>query len=194
MLNELKDPLRKIIKGLGFFLLHLLREYGMSLLVAFVLAMGIQTFIVKAYKIPTPSMVPTLNVGDRLLVNRFIYRFKEPQRGDIIVFEWPEDRKKDFIKRLIGLPGETIEIANGIIYVNGKAVEVETIRKNDYTNTGKLGGIGQEIKVPDDSYYVLGDNSANSSDSRVWGFIKIKKVKGRAWFVYWPLTKMRLLQ
>ena len=173
-----------------------IKEYVKSFIIAFILAMAIKTFVIQAFKIPTGSMIPTLNIGDRLLANKFIYRFREPERGDIIIFKGPIDPDKDFIKRVVGLPGDTVEIRNGIIHINGEMVDVETLRKYYYYNdpTSDYGKEDQKIYVPKDGLFVLGDNSQNSRDSRYWGFVPRRDVKGKALLVYWPLNKMRLLK
>jgi len=171
-----------------------IKEWVESLVIAFVLAMVIRTYVIQAFKIPTGSMIPTLKIGDRLLANKFIYRFKKLERGDVIIFKSPIDKKRDFIKRLIGLPGDVIEIRNGVIFVNGERTEEAGINRNYYYNLGEYGGYDQKIVVPEDSLYVLGDNSRNSRDSRYWGFLPKKKVKGKALLVYWPLTKIRLIK
>ena len=116
------------------------------------------------------------------------------KRGDVIIFKSPLDGKKDFIKRLIGLPNETVEIKNGFIFIDGKRIDDPLIRKQYYTNYGDYGKIDQKIIVPEDCYFVLGDNSENSRDSRYWGFLEKKKLRGKALLVYWPLNKMRIIR
>lgn len=172
-----------------------IREWGESLVIALVLALIIRTFVVQAFKIPTGSMRPTLLEGDRLLVNKFLYRFKEPRRGDIIVFRYPGGEKKDFIKRLIAVNGEDVEIRDGNIYINGKlAEEPFVIRQIRYFNKSPYGSVGKPVKVPEGSYYVLGDNSSSSKDSRYWGFVPRKNVIGKAFFLYWPLNRIRIIK
>jgi signal peptidase I len=173
---------------------RVVREYVQSFVIAFILAMIIRTYVVQAFKIPTGSMIPTLKIGNRLLANKFIYRFKDPERGEVIIFKATIDKKKSFIKRLIGLPGETIEIKKGFVYVNGKRIEDERITNNYYYNQGIYGKLGEQIQVPEDSYFVLGDNSGNSRDSRYWGFVPKKNVKGRAFLIYWPFTTVKLIK
>lgn len=276
------------------------REYAETIISAFIIAMVIRTFVVEPFKIPTGSMEPTLHGdpkhGDRIFVNKFIYRFKEPVRGDIIVFTTKNipglGKKKNYIKRLIGLPGETIKIKHGDIYINDEPVTLPVIDKNIYSNSepraaqwqirkkkiripepffliklvsddsyyllstliydltdelkpgdrfnfnpqdiygmggvvsvevelvaeagqiiklrkdglyvddkiytnsydkekfyvlqGQYGMPDQEIKIPDDAYYVLGDNSAISKDSRFWGIVPKKSLKGKSMFIWWP--------
>lgn len=277
-----------------------LREYAETIISAFLIAMVIRTFVIQAFKIPTGSMEPTLHGdprhGDRIFVNKFIYRFKKPDRGDVVVFTTKDipglDKKKDYIKRLIGLPGETVEIKDNNIYINDQMVKEPGIIKNTYLNSsptlqpvdlprkrlkvpdifflvwmpdtgrfyllnsaiyklpegtkrsdefifdpqnigymeelvpfrteflarggqsvefkkdglyidkikhkeiytmsglyilqGQYGIEEQKIKIPDGYYFVLGDNSSNSKDSRYWGFVPRKNIKGEAMFIWWP--------
>ncbi|MBU1088115.1 MAG: signal peptidase I [Candidatus Omnitrophica bacterium] len=171
-----------------------IKEYAESLLIAFVLAMIIRTFVVQAFKIPTGSMRPTLIEGDRILVNKFIYKFRDPKRGEVIVFKYPEDTKLAFIKRLIGLSNESLEIKNGRIFINDNIIDDKNLRKNYYYNRGDYGEGGQKIEIPDDALFALGDNSANSRDSRYWGFVPRKNLIGKAMLVYWPPYRMRIIE
>jgi len=172
-----------------------MKEWVEPIIIAVILALIIRTWVVQAFKIPTGSMRPALMEGDRILVSKFIYKFKEPQRGDVIVFRSPEDQKKDFIKRLIGLPNETVEIANGTILIDDKAVEPESvIRERYYYNRGDHGVKGAPVTVPEDGYYVLGDNSISSRDSRYWGFFPKKYLLGKAFMIYWPPTRIRMIK
>lgn len=181
-------------------------EWIESILVAFVLAMVIRTFVVQAFKIPTGSMRSTLLEGDVILVNKFIYgakvpwvnwsfpKVRDPKRGDVIVFIYPENPKKDYIKRLVGLPGEVVEIRNGTIYINDKPVLDKAFESRYYYNLGQFGQENKRISVPGDSFFVLGDNSASSQDSRYWGFVPRQNILGKALVIYWPLTRMRLIK
>jgi len=183
-----------------------IKEWTETIVIALILALIIRSFIVQPFKIPTGSMEKTLLIGDRILVNRFIYglripfttirffKFVKPKRGDIIVFNYPEDTKRAFIKRLVGLPGDTIEIKNGKIYVNSQPFEHPSTKNTYYYNRGDYGLIGQKIVVPKDSYYVLGDNSRSSRDSRYWGFVKDKYLIGNAFLIYWPLKRIRTIK
>ena len=183
------------------------REWIESIVIAFILAMFIRTFFIQAFKIPSGSMRPTLIERDRLMVNKLRYGPKvpfskdkrlpgmtEPKRGDIIVFVYPEDPSRDFIKRLIGLEGETIEIRGGNIYVNDQIVENSSIKDVFYYNRGNYGKEGQKITVPQGHYFVLGDNSGSSSDGRFWGFVPHGNVIGRAEIIYWPFSRMRFIK
>jgi len=174
---------------------YLMKEWVEPVIIAVVLALIIRTFVVQAFKIPTGSMRPTLIEGDRILVSKFIYRFTEPKRGEVIVFKSPEDRKKDFIKRLAGLPGEKVQILNGSILINGNTPAEDAILKRQYYyNRGDFGAEGQSVTVPDDAYYVLGDNSISSRDSRYWGFMPKRYLLGKAFLIYWPPNRIRLIK
>ncbi len=186
---------RKKTKKKGAF-----REYTEAAAIAIVLALFIRTFVVQAFKIPSGSMEPTLLVGDHILVNKFLYGIKlpytnstlipisRPERGDVIVFIYPVDKSKDFIKRVIGLPGDTIEIIGQKIYINGKKYE----DKNGFYSNRKSGfgpHVGKDnfgpVTVPDGHLFVMGDNRNHSYDSRFWGFVPISSVKGKAFIIYW---------
>jgi len=182
------------------------REWIESIIVALVLAMVIRAFLVQAFKIPTGSMRPTLIEGDLILVNKFIYGARlpftdirlpaltEPKRGDIIVFIFPGDRKKDFIKRLVGLPADTVEIKNGSIYINDKPLLDSVFSQRYYYNKGDYAKEGVKITVPKDSYFVMGDNSASSMDSRYWGFLSKKELLGKAMLIYFPPNRIRIIK
>lgn len=183
------------------------REWAESIIIAAILALIIRAFVVQAFKIPSGSMIPTFQVGDRIFVNKFLYgaripftdvrlpAIRQPRRGDIIVFRSPEDGKKDFVKRLIATEGETVEIRDGKIYADNKTVEEPVSIKNvHYYNSGDYGARSQVMKVPKDSYYVLGDNSASSRDSRYWGFVPKKNLIGKVIVIYWPMHRMRAVK
>ncbi|MCM8780876.1 MAG: signal peptidase I [Candidatus Omnitrophica bacterium] len=182
------------------------REWIESIVIAFILAMIIRTFVVQAFKIPTGSMRPTLMEGDIILVNKFIYGAKipftdfrlpavrQPERGDVIVFVYPQDPKKDFIKRLVAKEGETVEIRNGTLYINEQPLLDPIFAQRYYYNKGNFAGEGQKIKVPPGHYFVLGDNSASSQDSRYWGFVPERNILGKAIFIYWPPQRIRIIR
>ncbi|MBU0881087.1 MAG: signal peptidase I [Candidatus Omnitrophica bacterium] len=184
------------------------REWAESIVIAFAIAIVIQTFLIQAFKIPSGSMIPTFNIGDRIFVNKFLYSarvpfvnwrlpildIKEPKRGDIIVFVSPEDPKKDFVTRLIAFGGEIVEIKDGKILINGRIPEELSSKDVYYYNAGDYGREDKVIKVPPDSYFALGDNSANSRDSRYWGFIPKKNLVGKAVLIYWPLYRIKLIR
>ncbi len=182
------------------------REYAEALIVAVILALIIRTFIVQAFKIPSGSMEDTLLIGDHLLVNKFIYgmqvpwsdgRFlpiRHPERGDIIVFEFPEDKDKsyfdrrDFIKRVIGVPGDTVEVRDKQVYVNGALFSIpQEVHKESSVASPQSGprDFMPPVTVPPGNYFVMGDNRDRSYDSRFWGFVAEPKIKGLAFIKYW---------
>lgn len=146
-------------------------------------------FVLQSSLVPSPSMYPTLKVGDRLIVSRFIYRFTDPKRLDIVVFQSKEKtNNKQYVKRLVGLPGETLEIKRGVVYIDGKQLIFPGVNiQRDFKNLGP-------ILIPEGNYFVLGDNRPNSLDSRYWGFVKRKEFIGEAWFTFWPPQQMGILQ
>ncbi len=167
------------------------------LFVAAVLAIAIRTFLLGPYKIPTGSMRPFLMEGDRIFVDKITYRFREPERGDVIVFRYPMDRKKDFVKRLVGFGGERVEIRDGQIIVNDRKLDhpVSFLERFYYNRPDwSYGKVGQVIQIPEGHLFVLGDNSAQSSDSRNWGFVPRKDVVGRAVLIWWPPKRFRLIK
>jgi signal peptidase I len=181
-----------------------LREYFESICIAVILALFVRTFVVQAFKIPTGSMENNLLIGDHLLVNKFVFaptlsaveRTLLPidtiRRGDIIVFKFPEDPERDFIKRVIGLPGETLELKNKKVYIDGKPLDEPYVHfmfpaaapgDTEFTDFDVRRNYGPVI-VPADHYFMMGDNRDNSQDSRYWGFMPRSYVRGKALFVY----------
>lgn len=183
------------------------REWSESIIIAVILALFIRAFIIQAFKIPSGSMIPTFEIGDRIFVNKFLYgaripftdfrlpAIRQPKRGDVIVFVSPEAPKKDFVKRLIATEGERVEIKDGGIYIDGKVIDnPSSSRPIYYYNRGSYGKEGEPAIVPKDFYYALGDNSASSRDSRYWGFVPKKNLVGKAIFIYWPIHRMRVIK
>jgi signal peptidase I len=182
------------------------REYFESIVIAVVLALFIRTFVVQAFKIPTGSMENNLLIGDHLLVNKFVYAPGEPslgrmflpvgtiKRGDIIVFKYPEEPERDFIKRVIGLPGETVELKEKKVYINGQPIDEPYVHFllppssqsefSEHTTSDVREKYGP-VTVPERHFFVMGDNRDNSQDSRYWGFLPRDYVKGRALVIYW---------
>ncbi|AVX20490.1 signal peptidase I . Serine peptidase. MEROPS family S26A [Carboxydocella sporoproducens DSM 16521] len=158
-----------------------------ALAIAVVLAAIIRFFVVQPFYIPSGSMEPTLKPGDRIIVNKFIYRFTKPQRGDIMVFKFPLDPKRDFIKRVIGLPGDIVEIKDSNLYINGKQI------KEPYLPPGLRFQDFGPVKVPDDHYFMMGDNRNHSDDSRFWGFLPQDNIVGKAMVIYWPLSRIGII-
>ena len=174
-------------------------EYLEVLLVALLLALVIRTFAVQAYRIPSGSMLETLQIGDQLLVNRLAYGFfvpfkdeplitwSTPQRGDVIVFEYPLDPETDFIKRVIGVPGDKISMQDKVLYVNGVRAQESYIQHVDASIYPKRDNFGP-VEVPPGKYFVMGDNRDDSKDSRFWGFVDFTAIQGKAMIIYWSLN------
>jgi signal peptidase I len=185
----------------------LIREYAESIAIAILLALVIRTYLVQAFKIPSGSMEDTLAIGDHLLVSKFIYGTKlpfsdkrvltlrDPRQGDVIVFEYPEDPSKDFIKRIVGAPGDVVEGKDKKVYVNGKHYENphEIHKEKDIIpkemNPRDTFG---PVTVPANSYFVMGDNRDRSYDSRFWKFVKRDQIKGLAFIKYWSWDRDKL--
>jgi len=161
-------------------------ETVQSIIIALVLAFLIRTFLVESFIVQGRSMEVTLFDGERLFVEKLSYRWHEPQRGDIVVFRYPLDPSRDFIKRVIAVGGDYVEIRMGQIYVNGQAIQEPYVANRDLQSYPKT-------RVPPGSIFVLGDNRRNSEDSRVFGAVDLRYVKGRAFLVYWPISKIQFL-
>lgn len=153
-----------------------------------ILAFGIRAFVAEARYIPSGSMLPTLEIDDRLIIEKLSYRFNPPERGDVVVFSPTEELreqqyKEAFIKRIIGLPGEKVEVKDGIVYINNQPLYEDYIQEQALYDYGP-------VLVPEDSYLVLGDNRNNSYDSHYWGFVPRRNIIGRAAVRFWPLDRL----
>jgi signal peptidase I len=173
------------------------REYAEAIGIALLLAFFIRTFVVQAFKIPSGSMIPTLVVGDHILVNKFGYGVKNPLNGeiwipvsdprphDVIVFKYPQNPSQDFIKRVVGVAGDRIEIVDKKVFVNGELfVEPNAVNLDAEVLPSPRDNMGPTI-VPEGSVFVMGDNRDNSHDSRFWGFVDLKAIRGKAFMLYW---------
>ena len=179
--KNLKPTNKNVKKGKK----SMIRELLETVISAGVIAFIIITFIGQVTVVQGASMESTLHNNERLIANKIGYRFESPKRGEIIIFRPPLDTKRNYIKRVIGIPGDKIQIVEGKIYLNDKVLKESYIEFNSYENMPNL-------VVPENSYFVLGDNRPNSSDSRYWGFVPRKNVVGKAWVIFWPLNKIRL--
>jgi signal peptidase I len=159
-----------------------IRVWTRDLLIAIGLALVIIVFLYQPVKVEGTSMAPLLSDQERIFINKFVYRFEPIQRRDVVVFWYPLDHSKSFIKRVIGLPGESVEIRQGIVYVNGRAID-EPYVPTQYEDMSDYG----PVRVPKDSYFVMGDHRISSNDSRVFGAVASKFIYGRAVFAYWPV-------
>ncbi len=195
-----------------------LAELPVLVLIAFVLALLLKTFLIQAFYIPSESMVPTLEIGDRVLVNKVVYEIREPRRGEVVVFRDEPDipgldtrsvgervldfltsglgaspNERDFIKRIIGLPGETIEVREGVVHINGQPLEEVVSGDGGYLLEPDLSDFGP-VTIPDGQYFVMGDNRRNSADSRsALGPVPREELIGRAFVVIWPLDRLDTL-
>lgn len=182
------------------------RENIEAIIIALLIAMFIRTFIIQAFKIPSGSMLETLQIGDHILVNKFIYGIKipfsggkdliavkDPEREDVVVFKFPEDPSKDFIKRVVAVAGDTVEIIDKQLYVNDKPVTNEqyVIHRDDKIFPGHITTRDNmpKINVPENKIFVMGDNRDNSHDSRFWGYVDLRAIKGKAFIIYWSWDK-----
>ncbi len=164
------------------------KDWVVSIVIAVVLAFFIRYFIVELYLVDGPSMRPTLQNAERLVVNKFIYRFRAPERGEILVFRYPRDPSRDFIKRVIAIPGDTIEIKDGRVFVNQQLM-------NEPYILSKTRGDYPLSTVPEGHIFVMGDNRNNSEDSRFAdvGFVPYDLIKGKAVLVFWPFDQFKSL-
>ena len=194
--QEMKRPLHRVQTGPQK---SVTREYAEALIVALLLAFFIRSFIVQAFKIPSGSMLPTLQIGDHILVNKFLYGLRlpyplettlwewgQPSRGDVIVFIYPRDRSKDFIKRVIGVEGDAVEIRHKAVYINGTKVDDPhaTFKFGEQEIPGPRDNLGP-MTIPPHKLFVMGDNRDESHDGRFWGFVDQDDVKGKAFLIYW---------
>jgi len=182
------------------------REYAEALIIALILALMIRTFIVQAFKIPSGSMEPTLLIGDHLLVSKFSYSVhipneipftsiqlfpdihffsSVPERGNIVVFKYPEDESKDFIKRVVGLPGETIQLIRQRVYINDKLLKEPYAHHSEPPSSLAPRDNMAPLRIPEGHIFVMGDNRENSHDSRMWGTLDLSKLRGKAQWIYW---------
>jgi signal peptidase I len=178
------------------------REYFESIVIAVILALFIRTWVVQAFKIPTGSMENNLLIGDHLLVDKFVFSpapsaierallpVRDVKRGDVIVFKYPMEPERDFIKRVIGLPGETLELKKKVVYINGQPLKEDYVHFLVPIGAGGLEAMDKRddygpVTVPEGYYFAMGDNRDNSQDSRWWGFLSRDYIKGKALMVYW---------
>jgi len=203
--QDVKEPSVKPVKSAA-------REWGEAIIIAGLLAIFLRTFFFQIYKIPTTSMVPVLMPGDKIFVSKMHYGprlpfinkripgLREPKRGEVVVFVPPQEAvkpwyvRKQYIKRLIGLPGDKVLIRQGNIYINGEIVLDPRIARNYYYNQGEFAQPGKEIVVPEGKYFFMGDNSISSLDSRFWGFADKQDIVGKAIFIWWPYKRIGMIE
>ncbi|MFP5527821.1 signal peptidase I [Peptococcus simiae] len=169
-----------------------IREFVVPVAIAIVLVLFLRHFIVGTYYIPSGSMIPTLGLNNQVVVTKLSYKMHEPERGDIVVFKYPVNEKEgleemDYVKRLIGLPGERVEVKNNTVFIDGKPLEEPYVAAD--TNMPDFG----PVQVPEDEYFMMGDNRNHSSDSRYWGTVEEDYLIGKAQFIYWPISAWQVL-
>ncbi|GAW92830.1 signal peptidase I [Calderihabitans maritimus] len=167
---------------------HNLTEILQTVAIALMLSFIIRLFLFQPFYIPSSSMEPTLRPGDRILVNKFIYHFQKPRRGDVIVFRFPLDPQRDFIKRIIAFGGETLEVKNNQVFIDGRKLE-EPYLPPDI----RFGNYGP-VTIPEGYYFVMGDNRSHSQDSRFWGPLNRKYIIGKAVLIFWPWFRAGLIR
>lgn len=174
---------------------YLLFDMVQTLVIAGAIFVVIYAFLFRPYQVNGHSMDPTFQNGEYVLTNLITLRFQPLKRGDVIVFVAPPDKEKDYIKRIIGLPGDKIKVAEGVVYLNDQKLDQSSFLESDVrTNGGAFLSEGDEVVVPEDDYFVMGDNREFSSDSREWGFVPKSAVIGKSFLVYWPLNHMRIVK
>ncbi|MDP8258079.1 MAG: signal peptidase I [Candidatus Aadella gelida] len=185
---------------------YLWTEWVKPILIAAALALFVRTFMVQPFKIPSSSMYPTLKPGDRIFVNKFIYgakipftnirlpKLETPKDGDIIVFTSPVEKNKYLVKRFIADGGEAVSIKSGSIFVDEKKLSEAPFDDLFYYNRGEYGAEDGRVEIPEGKFYVLGDNSANSMDSRYWGYVPDRNIVGKAFVIHWPPGRMHLIK
>lgn len=179
-----------MLKKLGAFFLDILEV----VVFAIAIFLFIYLLVLQPHKIKGDSMQPNYPDGEFLLTDKVTYRFNQPKRGDVIVFEAPIAPGEEYIKRIIGLPGNTVSVKGGKVYINNQELNESYLKDTLYTSGGTFLADGQSITVPNNEYFVLGDNRPASSDSRTWGYITKQEITGRAWIIYWPPDKMGLVK
>jgi len=180
----------EIARKIFFFVLDMMQ----TVLIAFTIFLVVYLFLFRPFQVSGESMFPTFKNQEYILTNLITLHFNELKHGDVIVFKAPSDNNKDFIKRVIGLPGDSLFIKEGLVYVNGKKLDESAYLANDVkTYGGSFLKEDQSVTVPQGAYLVMGDNRPFSSDSREWGFLQHDAVIGKSFYVYWPLTTMRII-
>lgn len=165
-----------------------------TLVIAGAIFVVIYAFLFRPYQVNGHSMDPSFQDGEYVLTNLIQKRFGSLKRGDVIVFNSPVDKEKDYIKRIIGLSGDRVKINDGEVFVNGEKLNQDFLPSTVRTNPGAFLGEGQEVVVPEEHYFVMGDNRNFSSDSREWGFITKQEVIGKSFVVYWPVSRLRVVE
>ncbi len=177
----------RVLKAIFAFFLDFIE----TAVVALAIFVVIYLFLFQPHQVRGNSMLDNYHNGEYLLTNKLTYHFKDIQRGDVVVFKAPKNEDYDYIKRIIGLPGETIKIENGSVFINNQRLDESFYLSNDIqTQAGLFISEGENISIPQEEYFVIGDNRGASSDSRIWGTVPEENIIGKAWFRYWPVSKI----
>jgi len=184
-----ETPLAEPIAGSQKGLMPDMRSWARDIVVSLGIAGIVIVFLYQPVKVEGNSMMPQLTDQERIFINKFIYRFEDIQRGDVVVFWYPLDPAKSYIKRVVGLPGETLRLVNGEVFVDGKRL-IEPYVPSEYQDRQSLG----PIRIPPGEFFVLGDHRTSSNDSRVWGTVERRLIYGKAVFVYWPMEHLGILR
>lgn len=179
----------QLIRRLGGFLIDVIQTVVLALAIFLI----VYLFLLQPHQVRGQSMDPSFSDGEYLLTDKLSYRFGQPKRGDVVVFAAPPNEKEDFIKRIVGLPGERVGIRDGKVYINGEVISEGYLAQDTLTPPGSFLEEGKEVTIAAGEYFVIGDNRLHSSDSRAWGPVPKKNLVGRAWFVYWPPQEIRLV-
>jgi len=181
----------QILKSIYFFLVDTVQTFALALAVFLI----VYFFVARPFQVSGESMYPTYKDHEYIFTNIIGLRISELKRGDVIVFKSPMDQKRDFIKRVIGVPGDTITLVDGKVYLNNQILDESEYLSNDInTFSGRFLQDGETVQVPTGSIFVMGDNRTNSSDSREWGFLEKSEVIGKSFFVYWPISQARAIE
>ena len=175
-----------LFKKIGSFFLDTIE----TVVIALAIFVVIYLFLIQPHQVKGSSMFPNFIDGEYILTDKISYRFKKPERGDVVVFKAPKDHEVDYIKRIIGLPRDTVRFDNSKVYINGSQLQEKYLPSEYVTNPGAFMAIGDEVTVPDNQFFVMGDNRNHSSDSREWGFVKTDEFIGKSWFRYWPISQI----
>ena len=181
--------MKKLFQQIGAFFLDIIETVVLALAI-FVL---VYLFLVQPHQVRGNSMFPNFHDGEYLLTNKFSYRLGEPKRGDVIVFKAPKNEEYDYIKRIVGAPGDKLTIKGGHIYLNGQLLEESYLPTDFTTSGGSFLREGDEFIIPTGEYLVLGDNRSHSSDSREWGDVPVENIIGKAWLRYWPFNRVGIV-
>lgn len=180
----------RILKKIGSFFLDIIQ----TVVIALAIFVIVYLFFFQPHQVKGNSMHPNFSNGEYLLTNKITYRFQEPKRGDVVVFTAPRNQEYEYIKRIIGLPGESIKITAGDVFINQERLEENYLPEGLKTNSGSFLKEGQVFSLPEGEYIVMGDNRNHSSDSREWGTVPRENIIGKAWLRYWPLAKFGLVK